>query len=257
MKPVRTPVHTSDAKNADLQAGSSRARPIARSKRAKRRWTAQLAADFCRLTAEGKSAAAACRELGIARSQPYEHAKTDHEFAAAWLEAREIGADLLEDVAYRLATEGAEEVETDGNGNVRRRTSRGPNVAALMRTLQAWRPERWGDKATQIGIGVQVTQPVQHEMRLTLADLGDVIGRSKGLDLSGASTEETVDYLRRLGERTRELEPFVVMSDDEKTMVAQAAHQFVERSRASRRALPAGDAPADAAAADDANVTMQ
>jgi hypothetical protein len=164
-----------------MRVRDSRATVPAPAKRAKRRFDAKAQAAFCELTGQGTSCAAACRALGFSRDTPYAVAKQDPEFAKAWAEARETGADLLEDTAFRLSTEGGEDVEYDGDGNVRRRTKRAPSAAILARTLQAWRPERWGDKPTQIGIGFQVTT-VRHEAGLTLADLGDALERVKGLD---------------------------------------------------------------------------
>jgi hypothetical protein len=170
-KPVHTPVHTSDEKAADLQEPSIPAETLESSKRAKRRFDERAQTAFCELTSAGMSCAAATRELGFNRDTPYHVAKQDEAFAAAWKEARETGADYLEDVAYKLASEGGEDVEYDGDGNIRRRTKRAPNPAILARVLAAWRPERWGDKPTQIGIGVQVVGQIKHEQGLTMGDL--------------------------------------------------------------------------------------
>ena len=142
-------------------------------KRAKRSFDNKAQRAFLELTTQGMSAAAAMRQLGFSRQRAYELAKQDEQFALAWREAREEGADLLEDIAFKLATEGGEDVEYDGSGNVRRRTKRAPSAAIVARVLAAWRPERWGDKPTQVGvgIGVQITGHVKHDLGLTLDDL--------------------------------------------------------------------------------------
>jgi hypothetical protein len=239
-EPVHTPVQHPKPESTDLQERSSRARPIAPAKRAKRRFDGKAQTAFCELTAAGMSCAAACRELGYSRDTPYAVAKQDEAFAAAWNEARETGADYLEDVAYKLASEGGEDVEYDGDGNVRRRTKRAPNPAILARVLAAWRPERWGDKP-QVALGFQVNT-VRHEQGLTLADLGDVLGRAKGLDLSG--------FLGVAKEISSAAKP---LSESDALEVTAAARRFEARVHAAgaeqQRALPAGEGAHDDEAA--------
>ena len=50
----------------------------------------------------------ACEAIDIARVTAYEWRDNDDQFAAAWVKAREIGADALEDEATRRAFEGTD-----------------------------------------------------------------------------------------------------------------------------------------------------
>jgi hypothetical protein len=167
---VRTSVRTSAEKSADMQPASSPyettrgPQTISACARAKRRFDEAVQVRFCELTAQGMSCAAATRELGFSRDTPYAVAKADEAFATAWEKARETGADYLEDVAYKLAAQGGEDIEYDGDGNVRRRTRRAPSPAILVRVLQAWRPERWGDRLAVAGsqtVNVQMVSLLQ------------------------------------------------------------------------------------------------
>jgi hypothetical protein len=50
----------------------------------------------------------ACEAISIARVTAYEWRDNDEQFAAAWVKAREIGAEALEDEATRRAFEGTD-----------------------------------------------------------------------------------------------------------------------------------------------------
>lgn len=101
--------------------------------------------------------AAACRVAGISRNRPYEWAKQDPEFRAAWDEAREIGVDLLERIAHQRATVGEE------RRTVRRREKRDASGKVieveeiveefvhvsdgiLQTLLKAYRPEKFRER---------------------------------------------------------------------------------------------------------------
>jgi hypothetical protein len=59
---------------------------------------------FLAKLAESCNVAASCRAANIGRSAAYQWRKEDDEFAAAWSEAEETAADMLEQVAWDRAT---------------------------------------------------------------------------------------------------------------------------------------------------------
>lgn len=64
---------------------------------------------FLAALAETCSVAHACKAVAISRTQAYKWRREDPEFAAAWDEAKAIGAGVLEDEAVRRAQEGLDE----------------------------------------------------------------------------------------------------------------------------------------------------
>ena len=96
---------------------------------------------------------ASARAIGASRRTLYNWRDRDEQFAAEWADALEEATDALEAEARRRAVEGVEEYVTCKDGLVRdekgnpvmqRRYSDG----LLIRQLQAYRPERYRDRAT-------------------------------------------------------------------------------------------------------------
>ena len=61
---------------------------------------------FLEALSSGMSITAAAKHAGVGRRTAFDHRQRDEEFALAWHEAAEAGADLLEDEARRRAAEG-------------------------------------------------------------------------------------------------------------------------------------------------------
>lgn len=120
----------------------------------------------------------AARAAGISRQTPYDAAKVDPAFAAAWVEARDIGIDLFEQVGYRRATAGEPRVET----RTRTREKRGEDGMLETETetiviesthvsdmlyaifLKAYRPEVYRERVDHRVTGGDGTGPVQLEV---------------------------------------------------------------------------------------------
>jgi len=103
----------------------------------KRKFLAALA-DTCNVT---KSAGL----IGTSRETVYEWRKKDQEFAAAWEEARALGAEALEDEAIRRAFEGFDEPLSHKGyltGDVVKRTS----DTLLIFLLKGAKPEKYKDR---------------------------------------------------------------------------------------------------------------
>lgn len=64
---------------------------------------------FLNAIANGSSTSEACQAAGIASTTPYGRAKRDADFRAAWDDAKEASADLLETEARRRAIDGVAE----------------------------------------------------------------------------------------------------------------------------------------------------
>ena len=95
--------------------------------RGRRVRTAKRDARFLAALAAGWSVFRACRAAGYARASVYEWRDDDPGFAAAWKEALETGADLLEDVSTERAFGGSD--------------------TQLIFQLKARRPEKYAERA--------------------------------------------------------------------------------------------------------------
>jgi len=87
----------------------------------------------------------AAKLSGHAKQKYYELRKADEGFAAAWEEALEEGISVLEQAAFRYATEGAVEEVRDGDGKLvssRRR----PDPASARYLLSAHKPEVYSER---------------------------------------------------------------------------------------------------------------
>lgn len=69
-------------------------------------FTAEKQATFLKALARRGIVAAACRAARVSRTTVYERRRDDAEFAAAWEEAEEIAADVLEEEGWRRAHNG-------------------------------------------------------------------------------------------------------------------------------------------------------
>lgn len=115
--------------------------------------------DFLASLAENGNITLAAREAGVSRQAAYNAKEADESFAAAWVEAEEIAADLLEEEARKRAVDGTPEpVYYKGQmvGAVRRYSDN-----LLMFLLRARRPERFRDRSEvkhSGGVGVTLTE---------------------------------------------------------------------------------------------------
>ena len=103
--------------------------------------------DFIAALAESGNITLAARAAGVGRRTVYDAQKADESFAAAWAEAEDIAADLLEEEARKRAVDGTPEpVYYKGQmvGAVRRYSDN-----LLMFLLKARRPERFRDRSEQ------------------------------------------------------------------------------------------------------------
>lgn len=137
-------------------AGRLRKRPG--ETRARRQWEPA----FLRSLAAGSSVTAAASAVGISRQEVYRMRREEPEFATDMDDAREEGADTLEDVAYQRATEGGSDL-------------------LLIFLLKAKRPEIYREQ-------VRVEGGVSHNHYLPQLD--DMLARAYG---SSAPDETMID----------------------------------------------------------------
>lgn len=101
--------------------------------------------------------AAAARSAGISRQRAYQAQEEDAEFAAAWAAARDIGVELMEQIAHRRATVGEQTrttritTETDKEGKIVRQVevieeSTSISNALMIFLLKAYRPEVYRER---------------------------------------------------------------------------------------------------------------
>lgn len=100
--------------------------------------------NFLKVLGTGLSVSDAARQTGWARSSVYHYRQTDEEFGAAWDEAIEEGADVLEDEARRRAVEGCEE-RVYYQGKVIG-TKRNYSDTLLIFLLKGRRPEKYRER---------------------------------------------------------------------------------------------------------------
>jgi hypothetical protein len=72
------------------------------------KWTNKREEEFLAWLKEGHTVSYACQQVGSALSTVYKHRINDPDFAKRWEEAREMGADRLEDVAIERAIAGSD-----------------------------------------------------------------------------------------------------------------------------------------------------
>lgn len=170
MKPVRTPVQPRGKKDADLQVGSSLARPKQRGRRS----IAPKDRDaFLEALSNGWTVRDAVKAAGGRHhSTWYELRKSDPDFASAWDEAWELGTQALEQEAFRRGVEGYDEVTYDGDGKETRRVRR-YDSALLQRLLVGRRPNVYGSNPQAVAIAASTAdpEPLRHQAGLTIGDL--------------------------------------------------------------------------------------
>jgi hypothetical protein len=139
---------------------------------ARRDWDKEWKHPFLVALARTRNASAAARAVGVNRQYAYEERLADRAFMAAWREALDVGADLLEQVAWRRGTVGepvrvvTTKTKRDGQGAVVeeevvvRETTR-VSDRLLEVQLRAARPEVYGDRLTLAG---DPDAPVQVEV---------------------------------------------------------------------------------------------
>lgn len=110
---------------------------------------------FLQALATLPNVSAACRTARVSRQQAHHWFRSHEPFRLAWVEAREIGLDIAEQIAYNRGVRGEErrttrtKVRTDNQGNVLERettdtTSVYVSDQLLVLWLRAHRPEKWG-----------------------------------------------------------------------------------------------------------------
>lgn len=139
---------------------------------ARRDWGKEWKHPFLVALARTRNASAAARAVGINRQYAYEERVADREFAAAWREALDVGADLLEQVAWRRGTVGepvrkvTTRTKRDHAGEV---VEQETTIVETTRVsdrllevqLRAAKPEVYGDRLTLAG---DPGAPVQVEL---------------------------------------------------------------------------------------------
>ena len=108
-----------------------------------RKWTDKREQEFLRWLREGHTVTYACDKLDINHSTAYKHRSEDDEFRQAWEEAREAGADKLEDVALDRAFQGSDRL--------------------LEFLLKGAKPEKYKDRVAQETTGEMVIRIVDDE----------------------------------------------------------------------------------------------
>lgn len=112
--------------------------------RAKSSVTVKQREVFLEALASGWSVTKAATLAGTARQRMYEQRDQDEAFAAAWVEAVEVGTQMLEDELRRRGLEGYDEETFDGAGKLIRRVRR-LSPQDLITSLKARRPEVYRD----------------------------------------------------------------------------------------------------------------
>lgn len=105
---------------------------------------------------------AACQDVGIARSTVYEYRAADPGFAAAWDEALQDAADLLEQEARRRAYEGVEKPvfgslgQGQGSGEIGRVREYSDTLMIFL--LKGARPEVYRERANVLNVTVTAAE---------------------------------------------------------------------------------------------------
>lgn len=115
----------------------------------------------------------ACEKAGIARQTVYQRREKDSDFAAAWDNALEIAADVLEREAWRRAVEGWDEPVYQGKelvGTIRKYDS-----TLLIFLLKGIRPAKYRERHELSGPGGGAI-PIKSETQLTPEESGVLHG---------------------------------------------------------------------------------
>jgi hypothetical protein len=108
---------------------------------ARRVLTPRRAGLFLKCLAAGHSIVTACRHIGIGRATAYRYRRDDPAFAEDWNEANEIGADVLEDEAWRRAVVGTKKPIFYRGKQVGTKIVKSERMLILL--LKARRPEQY------------------------------------------------------------------------------------------------------------------
>lgn len=132
---------------------------------------------FLESLSSGTSITTACKTARVGRSTAFDHRQRDEDFALAWHEAAEAGADLLEDEARRRAAEGTLKPVYQGGklvGEIREYSD-----TLLIFLLKGKRPETYRDnvKVEHSGtVAHDLASKSDAELRQLAADLADRMG---------------------------------------------------------------------------------
>jgi transposase-like protein len=120
----------------------------------------QRKASFVEFLSSGGSVTASARSVGIDRHTVYNWRKADPDFADAWDDATERGADVLEDRALALALQ-------DDDLGVASRTT--------IALLKSRRPKAWSERGqqTSISIGDQVEAQSGAKSKIAIRFVGE------------------------------------------------------------------------------------
>lgn len=144
-------------------------------------FTKRRKAKLLKLMAVDGNVGTSCAAVGIARVTLYRHLDSDTEFAAAYAEARETAADVLEAEAYRRAVEGVPEPVYQGGrevGAVQRYSD-----VLLMLLLRSNRPSKFRENYV----------PREAPSDNAILALVDVLARSRQAISEPVPEEETTD----------------------------------------------------------------
>jgi hypothetical protein len=108
--------------------------------------TERQSAFLAALSASGGSVSRACAAIDIARETAYRWRSNCPEFAEAWEQAKQLGADVLEDEAIRRAHDGVDE-PVFYKGKKLRTTVRKYSDQLLIFLLKGARPDKYRDNA--------------------------------------------------------------------------------------------------------------
>lgn len=128
-------------------------------------------AKFLEVLAESCQVTVAAQAAGIPRRTLYDRRRADLEFARAWDQALEEGADLLVAEAYRRAVEGVEEPVVSAGVLVT--TVRHYSDRLLELLLRAHRPDRFARPAAAIGVEAEGDGPVRVKFRIEAPSGGE------------------------------------------------------------------------------------
>jgi hypothetical protein len=137
-------------------------------RRARRSITKRERERFLEAIGEGWSVRAAAEHAGRTYPRFYELRDRDEGFAAAWIEATELGTQRLEDEATRRAVEGYDESHYDGEDKLIRRVRR-YDSALLQQQLKRRRPEAYRENA-----GVELKAPTVFVLQSAFGPTHDI-----------------------------------------------------------------------------------
>jgi hypothetical protein len=110
--------------------------------------TTKKSAEFLEALSQTCNITRSCEICGLPRRTVYDWRAADPEFAKAWEDALDKGADVLEDEAKRRAHDGVEEPVYYGGKQVG--TVRKYSDVLLIFLLKGARPKKYGDRSVRI-----------------------------------------------------------------------------------------------------------